>query len=665
MNQIASLSGGIKVTEMPKIRFRELERHIKKVSFRLSPKEVEMTSVRPDSPGSNESVDTKSLPRLRGGLERVLYQPINLHKLKDARSGVYNYEESLEVITSPSPPVPSSHSFTPPHRDSVLLDVAAKYNRRYVSSTSSMTSILSHLHFLISNHRKLNIQNSSITKNFPQKSCSPTTSAHLPASVILRKLNKVTDNHDGDSICSIDSDPSLDKEMILSALGHTLEEFLTRGTQHHSLYDRVYHYSKIDDFILRSQLDCYDPKLPGTGVFDLKTRAVSAIRYDLSYIEKQSNYTGYEINKLHGPYESMEREFFDLIRSALLKYSLQARIGNMDGIFVAYHNIRKIFGFQYIPLDEMDYILHSDSDSTFKRILRKKERTYCGIYGDKNYILNHEYEERKIASLVADHEFKLSVLILKQILKEIENQFKIKGVDWEKLKILMKTYPTSDGSILKIVALPIDVGANDKTESLSFNDCATTDQVLERVKEVRKFNDDILNDNSSDILGFEVKVSNLMKGHKRTIAPLKFPELDEQPQLSAEIMNFWQEQLKIDYYKDSSKWSHPNFIDPLDVLKWTVNVDMQPIKNKNNLKLLYKKLAEEKLNMIDEACKDDILTDIEEKLEPSSIAIERIMKFMKQEMKHSEGKYKKKDHEKNFGHILRAYGEKSALKNQI
>ena len=46
------------------------------------------------------------------------------------------------------------------------------------------------------------------------------------------------------------------------------------------------------------------------------------------------------------------------MRAAFLKYSFQARIGNMDGIFVAYHNTARIFGFQYLPLEEMDERLY-------------------------------------------------------------------------------------------------------------------------------------------------------------------------------------------------------------------------------------------------------------------------------------------------------------------
>lgn len=39
---------------------------------------------------------------------------------------------------------------------------------------------------------------------------------------------------------------------------------------------------------MRSQLDCYDPRLPGTGVFDIKTRAALPIRMDLMNWEVRS-----------------------------------------------------------------------------------------------------------------------------------------------------------------------------------------------------------------------------------------------------------------------------------------------------------------------------------------------------------------------------------------
>jgi hypothetical protein len=36
---------------------------------------------------------------------------------------------------------------------------------------------------------------------------------------------------------------------------------------------------------MRSQLDCHDSRLPGTGVFDIKTRACLPIRLDLLNFE--------------------------------------------------------------------------------------------------------------------------------------------------------------------------------------------------------------------------------------------------------------------------------------------------------------------------------------------------------------------------------------------
>jgi len=110
---------------------------------------------------------------------------------------------------------------------------------------------------------------------------------------------------------------------------------------------------------MRSQLDCHDPRLPGTGVFDLKTRAVLPVRMDMMNYKQHSTYL---IRTLQGELESFEREYHDLMRSAFLKYSFQARIGNMDGVLVAHHNTARMFGFRYIPLSEMDTCLFGGED---------------------------------------------------------------------------------------------------------------------------------------------------------------------------------------------------------------------------------------------------------------------------------------------------------------
>ena len=88
-----------------------------------------------------------------------------------------------------------------------------------------------------------------------------------------------------------------------------------------------------------------------------------------------------------GLMESFEREYYDLIRSAFLKYryensnlsnemhsnlfSFQVRIGNMDGVIVAYHNTARMFGFQYIPLQEMDEALFGLNPGAGDRIFKK------------------------------------------------------------------------------------------------------------------------------------------------------------------------------------------------------------------------------------------------------------------------------------------------------
>jgi len=42
----------------------------------------------------------------------------------------------------------------------------------------------------------------------------------------------------------------------------------------------------------------------------------------------------------------------------------------MDGVIVAYHNTKQIFGFQYISLDEMDARLTGGGQETGDRIFR-------------------------------------------------------------------------------------------------------------------------------------------------------------------------------------------------------------------------------------------------------------------------------------------------------
>lgn len=71
---------------------------------------------------------------------------------------------------------------------------------------------------------------------------------------------------------------------------------------------------------------------------------------------------GYLISSLRGKASSFEKEYYDLIRSAFLKYTFQARIGCMDGCFIAYHNGARIFGFQYCSIEEMEESLYGSKE---------------------------------------------------------------------------------------------------------------------------------------------------------------------------------------------------------------------------------------------------------------------------------------------------------------
>ena len=275
-------------------------------------------------------------------------------------------------------------------RDESLKRLAKAHGKRYMGSTSSMTAVLAHFHFLLSQWRSINT--SMLSKAFPTPpQPNFTEMSRIPSAVFLRWK---------DGAYAIDADKQFDSANVLSMLGKSMEKLLTLSTDDFERYRKsnpgqvtdeeqlapeTFHYSTMGDFLMRSQLDAHDPRLPGTGMFDLKTRAVISIRMD---VENYEHGVGYEIKSRQGEFESYEREYYDMIRAAFLKYSMQVRMGRMDGIFVAFHNVERIFGFQYISLSEMDATIHGQWDTT-----------------------------------VGDQEFKLSLDLLNKILDRATNKF--------------------------------------------------------------------------------------------------------------------------------------------------------------------------------------------------------------------------------------------------
>jgi hypothetical protein len=309
-------------------------------------------------------VDKPPVPMLSYGLDRVLFNP-GVYRLQDPRSRVYNFDPYLEKILPVSDfDFDALSEYKTSSRDEALIDLTKRLGTKFTGSTSSMSSILQHFHYLLSNFRNLN--HIMLSRAFPDGSKNFSKITLGPDAVFLRYKK---------GIYAIDADKNYDSPNIMSWLGHSLEKLLTTERSEFELYrrstpkkapaednaSRCYHYSKQGNVMMRSQLDAYDPRLPGTGVFDLKTRAVVSIRMNHKEYEAGS---GYQLRYAQGEWESFEREFYDMTRATLLKYSLQVRMGRMDGIFLAYHNIERIFGFQYLSLPDMDHVLHGQTDTS-------------------------------------------------------------------------------------------------------------------------------------------------------------------------------------------------------------------------------------------------------------------------------------------------------------
>ncbi|KAG6875420.1 hypothetical protein C0992_003933 [Termitomyces sp. T32_za158] len=325
-----------------------------------------------------ETVDPPSeqypIATLSHGLDRVLFNP-GVHWLQDPRSKVYNFPPYLEVIPKVTDfAFERLGSFIKSSHDNDLWDLARREKRTFAGSTSSLSGMLSHVYFLLSGDKHVNTD--GLSRHFGKEPRDFTSGQRMPASVVL--------NHN-DGVYAIDSDGDKNRfaeKNILTWMGTLLEKFLTSSPEEFAPYMRfnpppppvekrlrdAYRFAKSKSFVMRSQLDCVDPRLPGTGVFDIKTRACLPIRMDLLNFEENS---GYLLRSLTGKIESFEREYYDLIRSAFLKYSFQVRIGNMDGVIVAYHNTAQIFGFQYISLQEMDEAIFGSGKGVGDRVFGK------------------------------------------------------------------------------------------------------------------------------------------------------------------------------------------------------------------------------------------------------------------------------------------------------
>ncbi|CEP60410.1 Pet127p LALA0_S01e10220g [Lachancea lanzarotensis] len=646
---------------------KSVPRRALRSEFRIRPSKISMKPL--------EDVDTKP-PRLCHELERVLFQPMNFHTLQDGRSGSYNFSKWLEdIIRVDDFDFEAISTFVAASRDEKMLKLTELHQQRYYSSTSSMTGILSHLHFLLSNFRKTNM--SLLSKNFSERAATFSWGAQLPAVVIMKRMDPKK------TIFSIDSDKSSDRELVLSLLGHALEAVLTTEEQQfRQTFDKTtdgyqasiskpvgaYHYSKIADFVLRSQLDAYHPNLPGTGVFDLKTRAVAAVRHDIAYVEENNNYTGYQIQQTLGKFESFERELFELIRSTMLKYSLQARIGRMDGIFIAYHNISKMFGFQYMPLEDMDYILHSYACPQFHEVLGERNESLKAIFGEEAYILRHDYAslDRAIASNVADAEFKSSIEFLDKLLKLVEGAL---PENFHACRLVFKTetkrLTDENGESYKAPVLYVLVAPLTKNQTDQFQkaDLKKELQDTEHIDDYLKRTEQLNSETAKNVIGFEVTVNHEAQHHPATIKQPRIAS-NKSSVLTEQEKQFVRKRANQNFYEESAEWKHMQFFHPLDVMTWSSAFNIRQITNQEKLSKRYMLYLSDKLA----ALKGQTVSKKSANATPEEIS-DRIKKFMsgaKNDSKAS-GKTSEENEISQLQALLRAYAKKGELRarNQV
>lgn len=91
-----------------------------------------------------------------------------VYHLRDPRSRVYNFDPYLGSIMPVTEfDFDALKKYVTSSKDETLRQIALKEGKKYVGSSSSMTSVLSHFHYLLSAWRGVNIDN--LSQGFPDR----------------------------------------------------------------------------------------------------------------------------------------------------------------------------------------------------------------------------------------------------------------------------------------------------------------------------------------------------------------------------------------------------------------------------------------------------------------------------------------------------------------
>lgn len=459
-----------------------------------------------DSYGELEQVkspESEKLPTLAHKLSDILKtNGIQYHKPKNSTNIKIDYLEKFNHF---------NESFVPPSKDSKLFDMTRDKGKTYFSSTSSMTSTLFTFYKLMNHYapdfrKRFNFNFTNLMTN-------------LPTSFILSRK--------APGVYAVESDKSGDRDTFLSKFGHISEALLTNETKEIETFkkifenktdstegmidkyhkflnpENVYNMAIYDKFLMRSQLDCFDGDLPGNGTFDLKSRAIGEIRYDISNPDIKS--TTYSDKFSH------KDEFNDLIRTGgLFKYSTQARIGQMHGIFISYHNLRHYLGFEYLKIEDIDKIYFNNSP---------------------------------ISNAIGNIQFKSSIKIWGKLLDHIRED-----LDSDNYRVLL--HHNLKFGTMEVFVVPLTADQVDQLQSISKN---SNGSPIKHQQDLIEFNESTLD---LKVLNYELSIHSYENG--KLLSPGMLPQTIDNYSFSYKISR---KQPNVTHY---SNLLH-NFVKPLKV----------------------------------------------------------------------------------------------------
>ncbi|CAD8073787.1 unnamed protein product [Paramecium sonneborni] len=289
------------------------------------------------------------VPTLIEPLEEIVKNP-GIYPISEFKNHHnYNYLKEIQREAQMN----KFDTYLPPSKDVTLQQFAKTLNLKYCVSTSTFSNVLSQVFYLLSGFNGPDF--SSVFESFPDEPRKFMISQRKPTSALLHRVDE--------NMYALDGDPGIFEEEIIELLmsGKIVERQLTQEKDEFEnrqikldsqmpVIEDFHRFMELNnEMCLRSQIDCRN-RSDNPFVFEIKARGACPIRYDYP---NYRDYLDYEINQYKGLFQSFEREYYDLIRGAFLKWAIQLKIGRMDGAFVAYHNLLEIQGFEYIKSSEI------------------------------------------------------------------------------------------------------------------------------------------------------------------------------------------------------------------------------------------------------------------------------------------------------------------------